>query len=98
MNVKMEVYDFGQKEICPKETLDTPFAAMAAYHELQRRVKSLQNFSEIAGRSDHFVKSLDTLRYSCSEVMYQTMVIREAMTGFKTKEEEEIANGERRSR
>lgn len=81
----MEYYDFGKKEIFPKPTLDTPFDAMNAYAELQRSVGNLAQFASIRGRQDHFVKDLDTLQYALRDALFQSMVIREALTGKKTK-------------
>lgn len=81
MSHEMEKYEFGSKSIWPKPELKTTWDAMRAYDDLQRRLDGLQEFGKINGRSDHFIKNLDTLAYALGEAMFQVQVIREALTG-----------------
>lgn len=90
-DISMHVYDFGQKKIWPKPALNTPWDAMRAYHDLQESVKRLADYSGINGRIDHYVKNLDTLAYALQEALFQTMVIRETLTGYKTRAESEAS-------
>lgn len=84
---EMEMYNFGKKEVWPKPELKTPWDAMRAYDDLRRCVERHAEFTAINGRSDHYVKNLDLLIFSCRETIFQAMIIREALTGSKTREE-----------
>lgn len=81
----METYDFGKRLIWPKPDLSSTFEAMRAYHDLLDSVKRLGEYAYINGRADHYVKNLDTLQFALRECLFKSMVIRESITGNKTK-------------
>ena len=83
----MTVYDFGEKKIWPKPELKTPYQVLDHYSNLMGSLVALGQLVNVSsGRQDHLVKSLDTLAFALREALFKTMVLRESMTGFPSRE------------
>lgn len=88
---ELHTYDFGSKKIWSKPCMDEPFDAIAWYGSLLRSVSDLQQYATVTVRADHYVANLDKLMFILREALFKAMVLREACTGFKTREEEQSA-------
>jgi 4'-phosphopantetheinyl transferase EntD len=91
MPEEMYTYNFGEKSVWPKPDLSSPFDVLKCHAALVRDLSNAAQYADAYQREDHFIKNLDTLAFSLQECIFKVMVLREALTGFKTRHEQEKA-------
>lgn len=86
----MTFYDFGGRRIWPKPELKTPYDVLDHFSNMTRGLTALGQLINVSsGRQDHMVQSLDTVAFALKESLFKVMVLREALTGFVSKQAED---------